>query len=160
MPLTAAEAPTVSRIAEVNSALTTATIDRINKYNAYNQLKSAPLGEMPNAPETSLFERLRSEYVSLSRQYETRLATVKPEFPAMQRLKSELDAATEALQKETQNLIRNAYNEYQAALQKEQSLQGLLNSRKTEAYKANSNSVVYNSLRIELDNKKSLLEAI
>jgi capsular exopolysaccharide synthesis family protein len=160
VPLTAAEAPTVSRIAEVNSALTTATIDRINKYNVYNQLKSAPLGEIANAPENSLIERLRSEYVTLSRQYQTRLATVKPEFPAMQRLKSELDAARAALETETQNLIQNAYNEYQAALQKEQSLQGLLNTRKAEAYKQNSNSVVYNSLRIELDNKKSLLEAI
>ena len=160
MPLTAAEAPAVSRIAEVNRALTDATIDRINKYNAYNQLNSAPLGEIPDAPETSLIQRLRSEYINLSRQYATRLATVKPEFPAMQRLKSELDAATTALQNETKNLIRNAYSEYQAALQKEQSLQKLLDSRKAEAYKANSNSVVYNSLRIELDNKISLLEAI
>jgi succinoglycan biosynthesis transport protein ExoP len=160
MPLRATEAPAVSRIAEVNRALTDATLDRINKYNVYNQMNSAPLGEIPNAPETSLIQRLRSEYITLSRQYATRLATVKPEFPAMQRLKSELDAATEALKNETQNLIRNAYNEYQAALQKEQSLQNLLNARKAEAYKVNSNSVVYNSLQIELDNQKSLLEAI
>ena len=78
----------------------------------------------------------------------------------MQRLKSELDAATEALQNETQNLIRNAYNDYQNALNNEQSLQRLLNSQKNEAYKANSNSVVYNSLRIELDNQKALLESL
>lgn len=160
LPLTAAETPTVTRIAEVNRALTTATIDRINKYNAYNQLKSAPLGEIPNAPEGSLIERLRTEYINLSRQYATRLATVKPEFPAMQRLKSELDAATEALQTETQNLIRNSFNEYQAALQNEQSLQRLLETRKAEAYKENSNSVIFNSLRIELENKRSLLEAL
>jgi succinoglycan biosynthesis transport protein ExoP len=160
MPLTAFEAPAVSRIAEVNSALTDATIDRINKYNVYNQLNSAPLGEIPNAPENSLIQRLRTEFITLNRQYVTRLATVRPEFPAMQRLKSELDAAKTALQNETQNIVQNAYNEYQAALQKERSLQGLLNTRKTEAYRANSNSVIYNSLRIELDNKKSLLEAI
>jgi len=160
MPLTAAEAPAVDRIADVDRALTEATFDRINKYNVYNRMRSAPLGEIPNAPEDSLIESLRSEYVNLNRQYLTRLATVKPEFPAMQRLKSELDAAREALQTETQNLIQNAHNEYQAALQKERSLQGLLESRKAEAFRANSNSVVYNSLRIELDNMKSLLEAI
>jgi succinoglycan biosynthesis transport protein ExoP len=160
LPPTAAEAPIVSRLLDVNRALTDATIDRINKYNTYNQLKSAPLGEVPNAPEGSLIERLRTEYVTLNRQYLTRLATVKPEFPAMQRLKSELDAAKAALQTETENIVQNAYNEYQAALQKEQSLQALLNTRKAEAYRTNSNSVVYNSLRIELDNKKSLLEAI
>lgn len=160
LPLTAAEAPTISRISEVNSALTAATLDRVNKLNYYNQLKSAPLGEIPNAPAGSLIQRLREQYVTLSRQYATRLATVRPEYPEMQRLKSELDTATTDLQNETQNLIRTAYNDYQAALNKEQSLQGLLNSQRTEAYRANSYSVVYNSLRIELDNKKSLLEAL
>ena len=160
LPLTAAEAPTVSRIGEVNKALMDATLDRVNKLNAYNQLKAAPLGEIPNAPEGSLIQRLREQYINLSREYATRLTTVKPEFPAMQRLKSELDAATEALQNETQNLIRNAYNDYQNALGKEQSLQQLLNTQKNAAYRANSNSVVYNSLRIELDNKKSLLDSL
>ena len=160
LPLTAAEAPTVSRIGEVNSALTAATLDRVNKLNAYNQLKAAPLGEIPNAPEGSLIQRLREQYINLSREYATRLATVRPEFPAMQRLKSELDSATEALQNETLNLIRNAYNDYQNAFSKEQSLQQLLNTQKNAAYRANSNSVVYNSLRIELDNKKSLLESL
>jgi succinoglycan biosynthesis transport protein ExoP len=160
LPPTAAEAPLLSRITDVSRALNDATIDRLNKYNRYNQLKAAPLGEIPNAPEGSLIERLRTEYVTLNRQYVTRLATVKPEFPAMQRLKSELDAAKAALQTETDNIIQSAYNDYQAALRNEQSLQTLLNQRKAEAYKTNSNSVVYNSLKIELDNKKSLLEAI
>ena len=160
LPLTAAEAPTVSRIGEINKRVTDATIDRINKLNYYNQLKAAPLGEIPNAPEGSLIQRLREQYINLSRDYSTRLTTVKPGFPAMQRLKSELDAATEALQNETQNLIRNAYNDYQNALGKEQSLQRLLDAQKNEAYRTNSNSVVYNSLRIELDNRKSLLESL
>ncbi len=161
LPLSTAEAPTVSRIGEVNSALTAATLDRVNKSNIYNQLKAAPLGEIPpDAPAGSMIQRLREQYINLSRDYATRLTTVRPEFPAMQRLKSELDAATEALKNETQNLIRSAYNEYQNSLQKEQSLQNLLNQQKNEAYKASSNSVVYNSLKIELDNKKALLEAL
>jgi polysaccharide biosynthesis transport protein len=160
LPLTAAEAPAVTRISGVNSALTTATLDRVNKLNYYNRLKSAPLGEIPNAPEGSVIERLREQYITLSRQYATRLATVKPEYPEMQRLKTELDSATEALKTETQNLIRNAYNDYLAALRQEESLQKLLNDQKDKAYKANSNSVVYNSLRIELENKKTLLDAL
>ena len=160
LPLTAAEAPTVSRIGEINQALTGATLDRVTKLNSYNQLKAAPLGEIPNAPEGSLIQRLREQYINLSRDYATRLTTVRPEFPAMQRLKSELDSATVALQNETQNLIRIAYGDYMAALRTEQSLQKLLNDQKNEAYKANSNSVIYNSLRIELDNRKTLLESL
>lgn len=160
LPLTAAEAPTVSKIAEINKALTEATIERVNKHNYYNQLNTAPLGDIPNLPQESLIQRLREQYVTLSRQYASRLATVRPEYPEMQRLKSELDSATEALQNETQNLIRNAYNDYQAALTREQSLQKLLRDQKNDAYKVNSNSVIYNSLRIELENKKALLESL
>ena len=47
LPLTASEAPTVTRIAEVNRALTDATLDRINKFNTYNQLKIGPPGRNP-----------------------------------------------------------------------------------------------------------------
>lgn len=160
LPLTAAEAPTVTRLAEVNKALTAATIEKINKLNYYNQLKSAPLGEIPELPNGSLVQRMREQYLTLSREYAKRLATVRPEYPEMQRLKSELDAATESLQREMENLIRTAFADYQAALQREQSLQRLLDNQKNEAYKANSNSVIYNSLRIELENKKTLLEAL
>ena len=160
LPLSTAEAPTVSRIGDVNKALTDATLDKVTKFNSYNQLKNAPLGEIPNAPEGSLIQRLREQYINLSREYASRLTTVRPEFPAMQQLKSQLDAATEALRTETQNLTRNAYSDYQNALTKEQSLRQLLDSQKNEAYKASSSSVVYNSLRIELENKKSLLETL
>jgi succinoglycan biosynthesis transport protein ExoP len=160
LPLTATETPTVTRLAEVNRQLTEATIDRINKLNYYNQIKSAPLGEIPGAANDSLIQRLREQFSTLNREYTMKLATLRPEYPEMQRLKSELDAATEALQNETQNIIRTAYTEYQAALRKETSLQKLLDDQKTAAYNANSNSVLYNSLRIELDNKKTLLEAL
>jgi succinoglycan biosynthesis transport protein ExoP len=160
LPLTAEEAPAVSRIAEINKALTDATIDKINKLNAYNQLKAAPLGEIPNAPEGSLIQRLREQYTTLSRQYNTRLASVRPEYPEMRRMKSELDAATEALQNETQNLIRIAYGEYQTSVSKEQSLQRQLEREKTQAYNAKSDSVIYNSLRVELENRKSLLDTL
>lgn len=160
LPLSTAEAPTVARIGDINTALTAATLDRVNKYNAYQQLNSAPLGEIPDAPEGSLIRSLREQYITLSRDYASRLNRVRPEFPAMQSLKSELDAATEALRNEQRNLIRVAYNEYQAALNKEQSLRVLLEGQKNVAYKASSNSVVYNGMRVELDNKKTLLEAL
>jgi polysaccharide biosynthesis transport protein len=160
LPLSAAEAPAVTRIADISRALTEATLDRVSKLNSYNQLKAAPLGEIPEAPEGSLIRRLREQYVTIKGQYANKLGTVKPEYPEMQRLKSELDAAADALENETQNLIRNAYNDYQAALRNEQSLQKLLEDLKNETYKANSNSVVYNSLRIELENRKSLLESL
>jgi capsular exopolysaccharide synthesis family protein len=61
---------------------------------------------------------------------------------------------------ESAKMTDTAYADYQAALNKEQALRGLLEQLRTEAFKANSNSIVYNSLRIEVDNKKTLLESL
>jgi succinoglycan biosynthesis transport protein ExoP len=158
LPLTAKETPTITRLAEYNKALTDATIARTNKLNYYNQVKSATLGEITDTPAGSPIQNLRAQYSTLSREYSKKLLTLRPEYPEMQRLKSELDSASGALQNETLNLVRAAYADYQAALTKEQSLQKMLEDLKGEAFKMNSDSVTYNNLRIELDNKKTLLE--
>ena len=160
LPLTASEAPTVSKLADVNKALTDATLDRINKYNYYSQIKSAALGDIPEAMNNALVQRLREQYSTLSREYAKRLATVRPEYPEMQRLRSELDSAKGALQAETENMISAASADYQAALRKEASLRGFVDEQKKEAFKVNSNSIMYNSIKIELENKKTLLESL
>jgi capsular exopolysaccharide synthesis family protein len=160
LPLTAAETPTVSKLADVNRALTEATIDRVNKYDTYSQLKSGTLTDLPGVPANSPVQRYRDQYMTLSQDYARRLATVKPEYPEMQRLKSEIDSVKDALLYEQRKLVDAAYTDYQAALNKERSLQGLLNQARDEAFKDNSNSIVYNSLRIELENKKAVLEAL
>lgn len=159
-PLSASEAPTVSRMAEVNKALTAATIDRVNKFDTYSQLKAGLSPDYSGAPADSPFQRLRNQYATLSQDYARRLATVRPEYPEMQRLKSEIDSVKADLQVESNKMTDSAYGDYQAALKKEESLKGLLNQIRTEAFRTNSSSLVYNSLRIELDNKNSLLESL
>jgi len=160
LPLTAAETPTVTRLSEVNRALTDATINRVNKYDFYTQLKAGAAAEISDMPGGGPVQRLRDRYAALSQEYAGRLGTVRPEYPEMQRLKSEIDSVKDALQVEEKKLIDVAYADYQAALNKEQSLRGLLEQLRTEAFKVNSNSIVYNSLRIELENKKALLESL
>ncbi|MCX8160019.1 MAG: polysaccharide biosynthesis tyrosine autokinase [Candidatus Saccharicenans sp.] len=160
LPLSSAEAPLISKITEVNTALTAATLDRVNKYTTYNQLKALRPEELPESPSNPAIARLREQYALLSREYARRLATLKPEYPEMQKLKSEIEATYESLNREKENLIKTAYADYQGALAKEQNLQRLLDDLKAQAYKANSTAILYNSLKIETDNKKALLEAL
>ena len=160
LPLSSAEAPLISKITEVNTALTAATLDKVNKLTNYNQLKALRPEELPESPSNPAIARLREQYALLSREYARRLATLKPEYPEMLKLKSEIEATYEALTNEKENLIKTAYAEYQGALAKEQNLQRLLDDLKAQAYKANSSSILYNSLKIETENKKTLLEAL
>ena len=160
LPLTSSEAPMVSRLSEVNKALTDATIDRVNKFDYYNQLKAGYLPDNAGAAQSTPIQRLRDQYATLSQEYAMKLGTLRPEYPEMQRLKSEIDSVKEALDHESKKMADAAYADYQAALAKELSLRNLLEQLRGEALKVNSDSVMYNSLRIELENKKTLLESL
>lgn len=160
LPLTEAETPIVSRVAEIDRELTQAKIDRVSKNDEYLQLKNGTLESMPSTRSNPLIQRLREQYSTLSQDYARRLATVRPEYPEMQRMKSELDSISAALQQERENLITAAFSDYQAALAKEQSLQRLLDREKVKAFSVQSNSILYNSLKAEIMNKKDLLNEL
>jgi len=141
LPTSSAEAPLLTKITEVNAALTSATLDRVNKLSYYNQLKSMRPEDISVTDSNSALAKLKEQYLLLSREYARRLANIKPEYPEMQKLKSEIEATYEALQAEKENMIKSAYADYLGALAKEQNLQRLLDELKAQVYKTNSNVI-------------------
>lgn len=154
------ETTILDRLSELNKALTEAQIDRVRKEAYYNEIKNASPDYIPEALSNPLIQRLREDYIRLSREYSKMEEKFQPEYPEMQRLKAELDSARELLRNETENLVKAAYSEYQASLKKEKSLQEVFDHQKEEAFRLNSNAILYNSLKIEIENKKNLLESL
>jgi capsular exopolysaccharide synthesis family protein len=154
------ETTTIEKLGELNRALTEATIERIKKETYYNEIKIASAEYIPETMTNPLIQRLRESYVALSRDYEKKTGTYGPEYPEMQRLKSELETTRLALESETKNLIKGAYSDFQAALKRELSLTKVFNDQKTEAERLNSNAISYYSLENDIENKKSLLEML
>lgn len=154
------ETTILDKLNEVNKALTEAQIDRVRKEAYYNEIKNASPEYIPEAMSNPLIQRLREDYLKLSREYAKMQEQFQPDYPEMQRLKAELDTARDLLKNETEGLVKAAYSEYQAALKKERSLKELFERQKEEAFRLNSNAILYNSLKIELENKKSLLESL
>jgi capsular exopolysaccharide synthesis family protein len=154
------ETTILEKLGGLNRALTEAQIELSNKKANYEEIKNASPDYLPEALNNPLIQRLREDYVKLSREFTKKQETFYPEYPEMQRLKTELESAKVLLQNETQNLIKGAYSEYQAALKKALSLEDAFNRQKKEAYTLNSNSIVYNSLKIEIQNKQNLLETL
>lgn len=154
------ETTTIEKLAALNRALTEATIDRVKKETYYDEVKIASPDYIPETMGNQLIQRLRETYVGLSRDYQKKAETYKPDYPEMVRLKSELDTTRRALETETQSFIKGTYSDYQAALKKENSLTDIFNKQKQEALLLNSNAIAYNSLKNEIDNKKNLLESL
>lgn len=154
------ETTIVDKLGELNRALTEAQIDKVRRRAYYNEIKIASPDFIPDALTNPLIQKLREEYVRLKREYMKKQEIFRPDYPEMQRLKAELESAAKSLESETQNLIKGAYSDYRAALNKEKSLEYVFNKQKQEAIQLNSNSILYNSLKIEAENKKSLLELL
>ena len=154
------ETTIVEKLGGLNRALTEAQIDRVQKETSYNEIKMISPDYIPAAINNQLIQNLREDYVKLSREYLKNEERFRPDYPEMQRLKTELESAKASLANETQNLIKAAESDYQAALGKERSLQGVFNQQKQEAIQLNSNAILYNSLKIEIENKKNLLELL
>lgn len=158
--LSSTENTVIEKLGELNKALTDAQIDRVNKETYYNEIVVATPDYIPDALANPLIQKLREEYNRLNRDYVKKSETFLPNYPEMQSLKAELDSAKKALEDETQALIKRAYSDFQAAFKREQALADVFNRQRREAFQLNSNAIQYNSLQIQIQNQKNLLESL
>jgi succinoglycan biosynthesis transport protein ExoP len=158
IPLSDKETTIIEKLGELNRALTEAQIERVNKQTYYNSIKDVAPEFIPEALANPLIQRLREDYNKLNREYLKMQDRFKEDYPELQRLKTELESARKSLEAEAQNLQKGAYSDWQASLQREWSLSAAFDAQKKEAIQLNSNAISYNQLKIELENKKSLLE--
>ena len=154
------ETTVIDRLSQLNKALTEAQIDRSQKQATWNGLKDVSPDYVPEAINNPLIQRLREEYVRLKREYQKMEERFQPDYPELQRTKVEMESARKSLDDETQNLVKGAYSEYQTALNKERSLEAEFNEQKNAAFKMNSSAVLYNGLKVEIQNKKTLLDSL
>ncbi|HMA54304.1 MAG TPA: polysaccharide biosynthesis tyrosine autokinase, partial [Acidobacteriota bacterium] len=160
LALSNSENTVIGKLGELNKALTDAQIDRINKETYYNEIRMATPDFIPNSLNNTLVQTLAQEYNRLYRDYVKRSETFLPDYPEIQSLKAELNTAKKALEDETQNQINRAYTDFQAALSRERAMSGAFDSSRRDAFQLNSNAIQYNSLLIQIQNQKNLLESL
>ena len=154
------ETTVIDRLSQLNKALTEAQIDRSQKEATWNGLKNVSPDYVPDAIANPLIQRLREDYVRLKRETEKMEERFQPDYPELQRMKVELESARKSLADETQNLVKGAYSEFQTALNTERSLESEFNEQKGAAFTMNSSAVLYNGLKVEISNKKTLLDSL
>ncbi len=152
----------VEKFADFNKAFTNAQIERINKEAAYREIQGKPFEEYASVKENALIQGLKQQYSNLEAEYKKKGQIFRESYPEMQRLKAQLDSLQERINTETRDLAdkeqRGARAEYQAALERERSLQELLDKQKGEVVSTNTDAIYYNSLKIEVNNMRSLLD--
>ena len=155
---------TMQNLGALNAEYSNAVADRVAKEAKYYEIQNARPDAVAEQLSNGLVTTLRTEQAKLERDYAEKLNLYKPEWPAMQQLKAQIDKGRQHLNQvidETVSKAReNARNEYFTARRREDSLKGVLQGQKNAAMTQNTNAVEYNNLKVEIDTKKSLLDAV
>ena len=120
-------------------------------------------GDRRHALQRAGHQSARGTLAKLERDYAEKLNLYKPEWPAMQQLKTQIDKSREhldALIQETVTKARDlARNDYETAVRREANLKAVLVPQRTEVQASNTNAVEYNNLRLEVEAKRQQLDA-
>ncbi len=151
-------------VQKIELNLDAAVADRVAKEARYHDVQNARPDSIADTLSNGLVSQLRAEQAKLERDYAEKLNLFKPDWPAMRQLKAQIDSGREHLDSiigETVAKARDgAKNDYLGALRREESLKAGLKSQKTETMKFNRDVVGYNTLKLEVDTKRALLDTL
>lgn len=150
------ESTAVSKFADLNTAYIQAQIERVKAESEYREVKGLNVESIPQSVNDPAIQQLRAEYTRLKNEYEEKSKIYKPDYPEMIKLK----AKTDSMKVELRKVVDTAESEYRAARERENSLKRLLEKQKEDVAQMNSSAILYNSLKIEVENKRKLLDSL
>ncbi|CAN5887298.1 polysaccharide biosynthesis tyrosine autokinase [soil metagenome] len=154
----------IQRLTDLNGALIKARTERLNKEALYNQLKSmqaaGTIETFPAVLANDYIQGLKTNLAQVQReqaQLSERYGDVHPE---MIKAKAAVQTASAKLTTEISKVVEGVNNEYRTALAQEQSLQGALNSQRTEAIGQNKMGIALSVLQREADSNRQVYESL
>ena len=156
---------TLQRLEALNSQVMEARKERIEKESQFREVAASSKDSLTDSLAGSgVVSDQRAQVLALEREYETKLKTYKPDFPAMLTLKAEIEKARQSLKEVTQEQVEKARGgaaaAYQTARRQEDSLQAEYNQLKNEAIDQNSAAVTYTNLKVEIEARRTLLNEL
>ncbi len=151
------ESNVVSKYTEVTKAYTDATIKRIKAEADLQQLRSLRLDSPPEFVGNPLVQTLRTAYAQQKSEYDEKSKSLGPGHPDMIQLKAKMDSTGSELTSEVAKAVSAQEAELRADQSNEASLKNLQETQRVDVARTNNDAILYRSLQIDIDNKKTLL---
>ena len=154
--------PTLQKLSALGQDVTVAMADRISKETRYAELQKADPDSLPESLATSAILQQRSDLVRLEREYTEKLGVFKPEWPAMQSLRAQIEKGHQDLKVATREAVARARDaakaDYEMALRREESVKDALQRQRADAMSMSRSTIDYNNLRIEVETQRALVD--
>ena len=155
----------VQKLSDLNSAVTRAKTERIQKEAAYNQIRTlqndrAALDTFPAILSNGFIQQQKGELADLQRQQAQLSDKLGPNHPDMIKLASAIRAAESKIQGEIAKVVQAMRNDYQQSLAQEQSLTNALDQQKNDALALNRKGIEYGVLARDAASNRQIFESL
>jgi succinoglycan biosynthesis transport protein ExoP len=144
---------------EFNVAMAKAEQERIKAESLYSQI-NAQSSNLPRELENNLIQQLKSERARIESDYQDKLKTFKPNYPAMQEMTARINEITMQINKEIASVRTAVKSSYEAAQRQESMLRSKLSESKGEVLDQQSRSIQFNILKREADTNRQLYDGL
>jgi polysaccharide biosynthesis transport protein len=147
-------------LASANAALGTLIAERIKNEQQWKQLEPATAINLQQLLSNPVIEALRTKRSSLVTEYQQKLGTFKPNYPAMIELNNQIAEIDRQLVTEV-NTLKDSYKAtYQASLDQENEMKARIETLKQQVLDLQKRLIKYNILKREVDTSQSLYDGL
>jgi capsular exopolysaccharide synthesis family protein len=161
----------MSKLDELNKALTEAESERMDKEALYRLVESgdpdaiaasaSSVTQGPSSQSASvLLDNLRTKQVDLKIQVADLSTQFGPSYPKLTQLNNQLKEVDAQIQAEMKKIAATLRGQYTTALQRENMLHAALEKQKQEANKLNESAIEYSMLKRDVDASRQLYEGL
>ncbi len=147
-------------LSELNGMLAASQTAKIQAEAAWNEARGGNGLNLPQVVSSPLIQRLREAQVDMESEYNQKLATYKPDYPEMMRLKGRIEAGRRQIQQEIGVIRASLKSQYDAAAQQEQLTEQQINSLKHDQLDLQERSIRYNMLKRDVDTNRQIYDAL
>ena len=148
----------VKKLENLDSALVQAEIRRIEAESLYIQMKNA--GSVSTVLTNPVVTSLKARLVGLEGDYQEMLKTFKPNYPDMQRLQQQINAANGKLNREMGNIQRSMEADFKAAKRQEDKIRKELKDFNETMRNLQDSGVDYKNLKRNAENSNKLYNSL
>jgi polysaccharide biosynthesis transport protein len=149
-----------SNLASANATLGSLAAERIKSYELWKQVGSAKAINLPQFLSNGVIDGLRAKRNSLETEYQEKLETFQPSYPAMVQISNKIAEIDRQLASEVATIKRAYKAAYESSLSQEEEMKKRIDILKAEVLDLQKRSIEYNILKREVDTNRGLYDGL
>ncbi len=149
-----------NNLASANAALGTLISERIKNEGQYRQVEKSNAIEVAQLLTNTVVDGLRARRNELVTEYQEKLETFKPSYPAMVQLTNKVKEVDRQLAKEVNTIRASLKGAYEASLTQESEMKKRIEMLRAEVLDLQKRGIRYNSLKREAETNRGLYNGL